>query len=370
MSAIPDSLSREGGGNPLGGFYGFVRAHVMVVNALVLASGTLVALLDFLAPKVSVLPRVVYSTTAALVALMILAAVIPALMTRAISALGYIARRDDLIPLWRRPLWQLAVILLSVVTAAGYASLARAGQGGALASAFPAVRQLQETALSIKADTADIKTGVDAANSKLDVLVATVDPAKAADRCADIDCAMEQGASAKTILKLFERGAKLPPYAANRGVLAALAVASERDDRLEVLDALVAHGLDPDMLFDFSVPRPASAPPSAGKLALDALRMARYSDNSLAETTRVYPPTGDAALDAWTDLGKCIAASSGGVSLIELAMMRGDRELSRHLAEKGIGPLSRPLVCKWRARQQNGSSRIEFVKGAAVARAS
>lgn len=170
MSAIPASPGREAG-NPLGGFYAFVRAHVMVVNALVLASGTLVGLLDFLAPKVSVLPRVVYSTTAVLVGLMVVAAVAPALVGRALAGLGYIAKRDDLIPLWRRPLWQFVVAILSVVTVAGYASIAKASQGGFIAGSFPAARELQASLGLISADISAARLGIDAANTKLDTLV-------------------------------------------------------------------------------------------------------------------------------------------------------------------------------------------------------
>lgn len=58
--------------NPLEGLYGFAKAHLLVINAVVLASGTLVSALDFLAPKLSGLPKVVYSATAALVVLMLI----------------------------------------------------------------------------------------------------------------------------------------------------------------------------------------------------------------------------------------------------------------------------------------------------------
>lgn len=143
----------------------------MVVNALVLASGTLVALLDFLAPKVSVLPRMVYSTTAVLVGLMLVAALAPALVGKALAGLGYFARREDLIPLWRRPLWQFLVAILSVVTVAGYASIAKASQGGLIAGSFPAARELQATLGLMSADISATRLAVDAANTKLDTLV-------------------------------------------------------------------------------------------------------------------------------------------------------------------------------------------------------
>ena len=53
-----------GSGHPFEGLYGFVRGHLLIVNNVVLACGTLVGALDFLAPRLSLLPRLLYSCTA------------------------------------------------------------------------------------------------------------------------------------------------------------------------------------------------------------------------------------------------------------------------------------------------------------------
>ncbi len=361
------SLATAPAANPLEGFYAFVKQHVVVVNALVLAAGTLVATLDFLAPRVSLLPKIIYGATAGLVVLMVLAAIAPALVRRAFSFMGFAASRRDGAPLWRRPAWQLAVAILTFVSLAGYASMAKASQGGAIASAFPEIRVMQSSLLSIKADTNEIKSGVDAANSKLDALVGAVDPANPADRCPDITCAVTEGASVKAVAKLFAKGAALPPHPIHRGVLLAALGQSAKPDRAEMLDLLVAHGLDVNAIFVLSVLDPASATPAAGKLAKDALRLANYEANPVLRFTRFPPPTGDASLDAWSDLARCLASSSGGVALIELAAMRGDKELYGHLASEGVLPPSRPLVCKWRSAGNAGAARISISKGVATA---
>ena len=159
-------------GGPLAGHYQFVRDHLLVANNTVLAATTLVAALDFLAPRLSLAPTIVYSSTAALLLLMIAAAAAPALVGRLISGMGYAATRRDLVPMWRRPAWQFAVAILLGVSVLGWASVAKASQGGWIASKFPAARSLQESMLSLSADVADIRRGVEAANVKLDGIVA------------------------------------------------------------------------------------------------------------------------------------------------------------------------------------------------------
>ena len=158
--------------SPLAGLYDFVRQHLLIANNLLLAAGTLVAALDFLAPRLSLAPTIVYSATAALLLLMVAAAVAPALVGRLLSAVGFVAMREDLVPLWRRPAWQFAVAILLGVSVLGWASVAKASQGGWIASKFPGARSLQESMLSLSADVADIRQGVDAANGKLDGIVA------------------------------------------------------------------------------------------------------------------------------------------------------------------------------------------------------
>jgi len=157
---------------PLEGLYGFVRGHLVIVNAVAAASVTVVGVLDFLAPALSVLPRVVYSATAVLLCLMLISAIAPALAIRLISAAGFGARLPSSGPLWRRPAWQIVLAMLIGVTVLGFVSVAKASQGGLIASSVPAARSLQESLLGLRQGVADIGRGVDAANGKLDTLVA------------------------------------------------------------------------------------------------------------------------------------------------------------------------------------------------------
>jgi len=165
--------------NPLEGLYAFVRGHVIVVNNVVVAAGTLVALLDFLSPRLSLAPVVVYSITAAIAGLMLLAAVAPSVAARLISAMGGVVGARGAIPLWRRPAWQVGFAVMLGVSILGWASVAKASQGGLIASQFPAARDFQASLLGLRRDVADIKQGVDAANGKLDILVGdSKDPRK------------------------------------------------------------------------------------------------------------------------------------------------------------------------------------------------
>lgn len=164
---------------PLRGLYEFVRGHLAIVNGLVLAAGSLVAVLDFVAPRFKLLPTLVYSTTAATVVLMLLAAVAPVLVARVLSAIGLALASRGGAPLWRRPAWQATVAVLLLATVAGFASIARADQGGLIASRWPEARQLQASLLGIESELASVGHGVRQANEKLDRLVdASRDPQK------------------------------------------------------------------------------------------------------------------------------------------------------------------------------------------------
>lgn len=353
---------------PLEGLYGFVRNHLAVVNGIVMASTTTVGVLDFLAPRVSIFPTAVYSITATLVLLMVAAAVIPRFVGQAVARVGLTVTRLNPTPLWRSPAWQFAVTILLCVTIVGFASVAKASQGGLIASQFPEVRGLQETLLSLQRDNAEIKYGVEKANVKLDVIVESVDPANPADRCTDITCAVSEGASVKALRKLFERGVKLPPHPILRGEVFLALGQSARSNRVQVLDVLVANGLDPSAIFNFYVLDPSSTTPAAGKLAQEVLRLANYNDKPTLGLTRFPPPTGDPSADAWSDVAICLSVSSGGVALVELAAMRGDKALFEHLVAIGAKRPARPLVCKWSyPGRRGGSSTITFSNGLATA---
>ena len=86
--------------------------------------------------------------------------------------MGCALTRRDLGALWRRPAWRFAVAILLGVSVLGWASAAKASQGCWIASKFPAARSLQESMLSLTNEVAGIRQGVDAANGKLDGIVA------------------------------------------------------------------------------------------------------------------------------------------------------------------------------------------------------
>lgn len=164
---------------PFAGLYEFVKTHLVVVNGIVLASTTFVGAMDFLAPRLPVVPTVVYSATGLVVLLMLTAALSPAAIGRLLGAFGLSRRGAEAGPLWRRPAWQFSVAILLAVTVLGFASVARASEGGIIAGKFPEARRLQESLLALGRDTADISRGVGEANGKLDLLVADAhDPQK------------------------------------------------------------------------------------------------------------------------------------------------------------------------------------------------
>lgn len=164
--------------NPFAWLYEFIKGHLVVVNNLIAFSCFAVGALDFMAPKLWLLPRIVYSCTAMLAAAMLAAAVVPSLAAKAQARFFGPAPSHE--PLWRRGGWQFGFAMLCVVSIVGFASVAKASVGGLAASQFPAVRSLQEELLSIRAGLSDISSGVGQANAKLDALVgAEGDPRRA-----------------------------------------------------------------------------------------------------------------------------------------------------------------------------------------------
>lgn len=162
---------------PFEGLYGFIRHHLTAVNAVVLFASTIVAAIDFLiTPKFVGIATGVYSLTAMLVGAMLAAAAFPVAMGKVLSKLR-IGLETGGTPLWKRPAWRLCLLGLVGVSLAGFASVAHTTQGGIIASRIPAARSLQESLLGLSRDVADIRQGIDAANAKLDALVAgSLDP--------------------------------------------------------------------------------------------------------------------------------------------------------------------------------------------------
>ena len=348
--------------NPFHGLSKFVREHLAVVNAIVVASATVVGALDFLAPKLSVLPAMVYAATGMLLALMVAAAAAPAAASRLAALLGLgVAPSPGGPALWRRPAWQFCVALLVATTALGCASVARASEGGILASSFPEARRWQASLLSLEADTRAIKSGVAAANAKLDKIVDAVDPDNPADRCPDIACAVEGGASPKAVKALFDKGARIEGGPINRGELSKWIATSRRPERLQVLDLLVDHGLDPAAIF-FAFATSVDEVSAEGlRIAGEVRRASRIGERFAASTVAQGVPE----LELWDQINGCLLRTSKGTSMMELAAIRGDLELYRHLEARGVALPRRPLLCKWSDMGQPGGARISVKNGVA-----
>ena len=347
-------------GHPFEGLYGFVRGHLLIVNNVVLACGTLVGALDFLAPRLSLLPRLLYSCTALLALSMIGAALAPAFAARLWAATGR-AWPWQGGPLWRRPGWQFLLAILVGVSVVGFASVAKAAQGGLIASSFPVARTLQQDLLSMRADVADIKSGVGEANAKLDRIASAVDPSNAADRCADLDCAVSNGASPEAVAKLFTKGVQVPGGPLPQGALLLEAALSPGAGRLEVIDLLARKGLDLGVLIPPVLSDPAMLTKQGRRSISDIQQAANFAANPLAK--HASAAGGDAAakdLDSWNAVALCFQRTSGGVSLVELAALLGDAELSSHLHAKGIKAPERPLACRWKFGHAEGFARVEI----------
>lgn len=318
---------------PLKGLYDFVREHVLIANSVIAASTTAVALLDFFAPRLSVLPRLVYTATALTVGLMILAALFPAGTIAALRAVG-VGAAGDAEPMWRRPAWQFSVALLVAVTALGFISVAKAERGGVLADSFDGVKSAQDSLLGLRRATASIQNGVDTANAKLDQIAASVDPENPADKCPDIQCAIADGASRKAIDKLLTKGQKLPEGLFISGYLWQLNQKAS-PNRFAIHDIYRERGKG-DMLFPIQAPVPG---------------VDRFNARIDREAKKAAPPglyTGTEGAQAWTMFETCVWQTSGGVSFAQFALLQRDLPLFEWLRSKGAKPGE--MRCDWSKR--------------------
>lgn len=341
------------------GLYDFVRTHLLIVNNVVLACCTLVGALDFLAPRLSLLPRLVYSCTALLAVSMIGAALAPTLAARLWVATGGVWPWQAS-PLWRHPGWQFFLAILAGVSIVGFASVAKAAQGGLIASSFPAARSLQEDLLSMQVDVADIKSGVGETNAKLDRIAKAVDSSNAADRCADLDCAVSNGASPEAVAKLFTRGVQVPGGPLPQGALLLEAALSPGSGRLEVIDLLARKGLDINVLIPPILSDPATLTKQGRRAVADIQQTANFAANPLSKQAQAGDNAASKDMDAWNAVAICFHRTSGGVSLLELAALLGDAELSAHLHERGVRPPERPLACGWKFVHTEGYARVNL----------
>jgi hypothetical protein len=346
-------------GHPFAGLYKFAKGHLSAVNAVITASATLVAVLDFMAPRLSLLPKILYSCTALLALAMIGAALAPKLAARiwALTGRNWPWQAG---PLWSRPIWQLTVTIFVGVSIVGFASVAKASQGGLIASAIPAARTLQEELLSLHADVAEIKLGVSEANAKLDRIANVVDPSNAADRCADLECAVSNGASPEAVERLFSKGVQIPGGPLQQGSLLLEAALSPGSGRLDVIDLLARKGLDLNVLIPPILSDPAALTKQGKRTLAEIEQAANFAANPFGKHATAGGNAATKDLDAWNAVAFCFQRTSGGVSLAELAALLGDAELSTHLHARGVKLPERPLACHWKFGHAEGFARVEI----------
>lgn len=345
---------------PFEGLYAFVRTHLLIVNNMIAGSCFAVGALDFLAPKLWLLPRIVYSCTATLAVAMLFAALVPSAAAKVQARV--FGDSPGHAPLWRRGGWQFAFAWLCIVSIVGFASVAKASMGGLAASQLPAIHSLQVELLSLRSGVAEVNEGVAKANAKLDRIVDSVDPASAADRCADLECAVSGGASPEAVRKLFAKGAKLPGDPPNQAALMLAAATSQSAGRLDVVDQLLRNGLDRDMPLHARLVDPAALTKAGALNAKRVFDEADLAENPSARFAKEMH--GKTELDRWNSVAGCLLRSSGGMTLIEFAALQGDRELFDRLTEKGAKP--RPLACKWGSERRGGTARIDINKAGSI----
>ena len=187
---------------------GFIREHLVPFNTLLLLSASTMAALDFLAPRFSLLPLIVYCITAALCAALLLAAYAPGPLNRLVAAL---LQAVDATCLRSNPSWQISVAILGLTTMLGAVSVAKAGSGGILASSSKAVSTWQADFLGLQKAASQIKAGTGEANAKLDAITVKLNAATfAGDNCPTLDCAVGMGTSEATLKSFIAQGARLP----------------------------------------------------------------------------------------------------------------------------------------------------------------
>lgn len=245
-----------------------------------------------------------------------------------------------------------------------------------------ASRQLDEIGqrlAALQSDVGEVKVGVATANETLKRIEKAVDPALAADRCADLGCAISEGASAATIQRLIDKGARLPANAFNEGLVLVQVAASRQADRMQILDILSRQGLNRRMMVFAHLNERTQLTPSGAQLAGRFVQAAR-----LREAPGTSVSSGDKGLDAWNEMVGCIGrpapavqaipgrsspavqailgrpsgvtGEAFGITLLEMAALLGDMELFRELRKRGDELPSRELRCEARvyARAANG----------------
>lgn len=219
--------------------YEFVREHVIPFNAVILMSITVAAVLDFLAPQAAYLAWLSYVIAGLVLTVMVLELLHQRAAENSNSLSGRLLGRlrSPPGPLWNSPGWQVIGVIAVLALVLGYASKARASDGGLIASSAPNLRNVQVLLLGLQQDTQRIQTTLDGMVPKVDSIQASVGTIEAAlkeprDFLAEGDYPYLQ--------KLVASGKKLPQHQWNL----MLGLNQKRADRLDLLRLYVENGFD------------------------------------------------------------------------------------------------------------------------------
>ena len=185
----------------LGATYQFIRDHLIPINTLIAFSVFVVGALDFFRPFAPPsLPVIIYSATALLALLLLVAGLVNAPSHASADQSAPKARTR----LRERPWWALGISFLALVSGLGWASYAKASDKGLIADSFSSAAAVQ-TAL------AKLQASADTADAKLNVIIDKQGSATlAGDNCPTLDCAVGMGASEATLRRFISQGAALP----------------------------------------------------------------------------------------------------------------------------------------------------------------
>ena len=245
---------------------------------------------------------------------------------------------------------QLVTSLGNEKTAASTQAALHGPVGDAIArleirSAGRQLDEIDQRLQSLQADMGTVKSGVASANAKLDRIGDAVDPARAADRCAELDCALAGGASAAAVQRLLDKGARLSGNRLEDGELAKMLVMVPNPDRFRILDLLAQRGLDRGMLLNAYITDRTALTAAGFDVAQQFERTAPDNRMPMQDIGRLLG-TGESVAN-WNDMAGCLYRTSGGVSLMELAVLLGDRDMVGYLQQHQQGLPARPLACKW-----------------------
>ena len=156
------SVGATGSVQPFAPLYDFVKNHVLIVNALIAFATFSVGLLDFFFSHRPEVGHFIYTATAVLAVMLLLAALWPD-FGRRFEVLIFGQQTEGA----KRGVFQFCASLFVLVSVFGNISMAKAAQGGVLASQFPELQAIQDRLLGLE-------TKLTATNQKIDTVHASV----------------------------------------------------------------------------------------------------------------------------------------------------------------------------------------------------